>query len=78
MLIGLNNNSTRKYFITEIVFFKDWYENLKEQKKEEVKKIVKNKQLEVGNSGWVENDEAVCYYEDILDQYTVGMKFMYE
>jgi len=35
-------------------------------------------QFEIVNSGWVENDEAVCYYDDILDQYTVGMNYMYE
>jgi hypothetical protein len=28
--------------------------------------------------GWVENDEAICYYDDIIEQYTVGMNFFYE
>jgi hypothetical protein len=26
----------------------------------------------------VENDEAVCYYDDILDQYTIGHNWMME
>jgi hypothetical protein len=30
------------------------------------------------NLGWVENDEAICYYDDIIEQYTVGMNFFYE
>lgn len=30
------------------------------------------------NMGWVENDEAVCYYDDIIEQYTVGMNWLYE
>lgn len=28
--------------------------------------------------GWVENDEAICYYDDIIEQYTVGMNWLYE
>ena len=31
--------------------------------------MLKNGQLDISNSGWVENDEAVCYYDDILEQY---------
>lgn len=33
-------------------------------------------QLEVSNGGWVENDEAVCYFDDILDQYTIGHEYL--
>jgi len=40
--------------------------------------MLKNGQIDIANSGWVENDEAVCYYDDILDQYTIGMNWMYE
>jgi len=40
--------------------------------------MLENGQIDIANSGWVENDEAVCYYDDILDQYTVGMNWMYE
>lgn len=43
-----------------------------------MKKFLKNGQLDISNSGWVENDEAVCYYDDIMEQYTVGMNWMYE
>ena len=41
-----------------------------------MKDVIKNGQLEIANAGWVENDEAVCYYDDILDQYTLGMNFL--
>ena len=40
--------------------------------------MLKNGQLDISNSGWVENDEAVSYYDDILEQYTFGMNWMYE
>lgn len=28
------------------------------------------------NGGWVENDEAVCYFDDIIDQYTLGLHYL--
>lgn len=37
-----------------------------------MKELIENNQLEISNGGWVENDEAVCYFDDILDQYTIG------
>lgn len=43
-----------------------------------MRKLIQSGQLEVGNAGWVENDEAVCYLDDIIDQYTVGLDFMFK
>lgn len=45
MLDGLINNPLRKYFVTEIVFFKDWYDYLSQDKKDKVKKVIKSGQL---------------------------------
>ncbi len=28
------------------------------------------------NGGWVKNDEAVCYFDDIIDQYTLGLHYL--
>ena len=77
MLDSLVANPIRKYFVTEIVFFKDWYDYLSQDKKEKVKKVIKNGQLQITNGGWVENDEAVCYVDDIIDQYTIGHNWLY-
>lgn len=63
--------------MTEVVFFKDWYDYLGSDEKSKVADLLKNGQLEIGNAGWVENDEAVCYYDDVLDQYTIGMNFLH-
>ena len=78
MLEALTASPIRKYFITETFFFKDWYDYLSADKKSQVRELLKNGQLEIANAAWVENDEAVCYYDDILDQYTIGMNFLYE
>ena len=78
MLDALLEAPNRKYFVTEVVFFKDWYDYLNEEKKDQVSELLKNGQLEIANGGWVENDEAICYYDDIIDQYTIGMNFLHE
>lgn len=76
MLDALIRNATRKYFVSEVVFFKDWYDYLAADKKDQVKKLFEKGQLDLANGGWVENDEAVCYVDDIIDQYTVGHNFL--
>jgi hypothetical protein len=40
--------------------------------------MVANGQLEFINGGWCMNDEAAVYYEDSIDQMTVGHKFLLE
>lgn len=45
MLLALSQNATRKYFITEVVFFKDWYEYLDHQHQLKVQRLLTNNQL---------------------------------
>lgn len=56
MYDALVDNSKRKYFISEIVFFKDWYDYITEDKRQKVKELISSGQLEIANGGWVEND----------------------
>jgi lysosomal alpha-mannosidase len=76
MLDALSKNATRKYFVSEVVFFKDWYDYLSADKQRDVRKLFEKGQLDIANAGWVENDEAVCYIDDIIDQYTLGNNFL--
>lgn len=76
MYSALEQNSSRKYFVTEIVFLKDWYQSIGEEMRKKVKQFVSSGQLEIANGGWVENDEAVCYFDDIIDQYTIGHNYL--
>lgn len=39
---------------------------------ERVRQLVKDGQLDFAGGGWVSNDEAICQYEDIIDQMTLG------
>lgn len=37
---------------------------------------INNKQLEIINAGWCMSDEASPYYEDIIDQMTIGLRWV--
>jgi hypothetical protein len=39
MLEALSKNATRKYFVSEVVFFKDWYDYLAADQQKAVKKL---------------------------------------
>jgi hypothetical protein len=53
MLTSLNQKTYRKYLVTEVVFFKDWYDYLGSDSKENVKKLIRSGQIELANGGWV-------------------------
>ena len=76
MYTALEADPKRKYFVTEIVFLKDWYDSITPEQKAKARQFISNGQLEIANGGWVENDEAVTYVDDIIDQYTLGHQFL--
>lgn len=43
-----------------------------------MKTLVQNKQIEIVNGGWCMSDEANPYYEDIIDQMTIGLRWVKE
>lgn len=38
--------------------------------------MLRSKQIEVVNGGWVQNDEACPFYDDIIDQLTLGHQYL--
>mmetsp|Transcript_641 Transcript_641/g.577 ORF Transcript_641/g.577 Transcript_641/m.577 type:complete len:80 (-) Transcript_641:502-741(-) len=65
----------RKYTLAEIGFLAKWFRDPTAQGVEEFTKFVKNGQIEIINGGWSANDEACAYYEDIIDNFVVGMRW---
>ena len=53
-------------------FFKRWWDMQEPQTQERVKELVRSGQLDFAGGGWVSNDEAICTYDDIIDQLTIG------
>ncbi|XP_054159740.1 lysosomal alpha-mannosidase-like [Oppia nitens] len=44
--------------------------------KEKVKRLVNSGQLVFTNGGWTVNDEGTAHYKDIINQLTLGLKFL--
>jgi lysosomal alpha-mannosidase len=76
MLSSLSSDSQRTFTYTEISYFEKWYKQQNEGNKLLVKKFVEEKRLEFLLGGWVMNDEADPYYQDIIDQIRLGMQFL--
>jgi hypothetical protein len=76
MLETLDSDPKRTFTYVEMAFFEKWYVDLDEAKKLKVKKFIKNEQLEFINGGWVMNDEATPYFQDIIDNLRIGLLFL--
>ena len=49
-----------------------YYKSCNEKDKNELKKVIKNGQLEIVNGGWIQQDQASATYEDMLDNMMLG------
>ena len=75
---ALLQNKERKFIYVEIAFFKRWWDQQSDEVKTTVQSLVKRKQLEFVNGGWCMNDEATTHYNAIIDQMTLGLRFINE
>ncbi|EDO37584.1 predicted protein [Nematostella vectensis] len=75
---ALNEDPNKRFIYVEIAFFKRWWDQQNVEMQEIVKKLVLQKRLEFINGGWCMNDEAATHYNAIIDQMTVGLKFIEE
>lgn len=64
-----------RFVFVETYFFWKWWNQQNEETKEEVKKLVKNGQLEIIGGGISMSDEAVVHYQSIIDQSTWGFRY---
>eukprot|EP01018_Ginkgo_biloba_P031211 Gb_14161 [translate_table: standard] len=73
---ALQEDPNRKFIYVEVAFFKRWWRQQSKEKKEVVQKLVESGQLEFINGGWCMHDEAATYYVDMIDQTTLGHRFI--
>ncbi|XP_049732984.1 lysosomal alpha-mannosidase isoform X1 [Elephas maximus indicus] len=69
-------NPTRRFIYVEIAFFARWWYQQTKAKQEVVRDLVRQGRLEFANGGWVMNDEASTHYGAIIDQMTLGLRFL--
>jgi len=73
---SLLDNHDRKYVAVEMSFFQRWYFEQTLLKRQQVKMLVKSGQLSFVNGGWVMHDEAGSHYASMIDQTTLGHRFL--
>ena len=72
----LERDADKNFVYVEMSFFQRWYFEQTEEKKESVKRLVKNGQLTFANGGWVMHDEAGSHFVSMIDQTTLGHRFL--
>jgi len=78
LIPALEANGDWTYAISEISFFSRWWNEKDTSMQKRVRKLVSNKQIEFVNGGWVANDEATVYYEDIIENFRLGNRWLQE
>jgi lysosomal alpha-mannosidase len=73
---SLQVSPNRKFTQVETYFFHRWWSEQNEDTRNQVKKLVNSGQLVFTNGGWCVNDEGAAHYHNIIDQMTLGLRFL--
>ncbi|XP_057854517.2 alpha-mannosidase [Cryptomeria japonica] len=76
LVLALQEDPNRKFIFAEQAFFQRWWREQSDEKQTQVKKLVDAGQLEFINGGWCMHDEATVHYIDMIDQTTLGHRFI--
>uniref|UniRef100_H2Z3Z1 Alpha-mannosidase n=1 Tax=Ciona savignyi TaxID=51511 RepID=H2Z3Z1_CIOSA len=72
----LSVDPTRRFIYVEVAFFSRWWREQNTEVQQEVKRLVQEGRLEFILGGWSMNDEAATHYNAIIDQMTLGLRFL--
>ena len=72
----LSKDDEKTFIYVEMAFFTRWWNEQDDKTQQLVKTLVNNKQLEFVNAGWCMNDEASTDYNSIIDQMSLGLRFV--
>ncbi|KAH8283709.1 hypothetical protein KR018_012608 [Drosophila ironensis] len=76
VIAELAKDSRRRFIQVETGFFAKWWQHQSELTKQIVKKLVDEGRLEFTGGAWSMNDEAAVNYQSVIDQFTLGLKFL--
>ena len=76
VISALEKDPTRHFIYVEIAFFARWWREQDDSMRTVVRKLVSSGQLEFINGGWCMNDEAATHYNAIIDQMSLGLRFI--
>ena len=72
----LSKNPERRFMYVEQAFFQRWWRQQNDATRNLTRSLVHNGQLEFVNGGWCMHDEATTYFVDMIDQTTLGHRFI--
>ncbi|KAM0936003.1 putative alpha-mannosidase [Dioscorea sansibarensis] len=78
MVTALLQDKNRKFIYVEQAFFQRWWRRQSDAIKKIVKELLSSGQLEFINGGMCMHDEAAVHYIDMIDQTTLGHRFLKE
>ncbi|XP_071747296.1 lysosomal alpha-mannosidase-like [Lepeophtheirus salmonis] len=73
---ALEADEKRRFIYVEMAFFWRWWIEQSEGMRKRVKNLVDEGRLEFINGGWSMNDEAAAHYNAIIDQMSLGLRFL--
>ncbi|KAJ4960967.1 hypothetical protein NE237_020877 [Protea cynaroides] len=76
LIPALLADKNRKFIYVEMAFFQRWWRDQSEAVQSTVKQLVSSGQLEFINGGICMHDEAAPHYIDMIDQTTIGHRFI--
>uniref|UniRef100_A0A3P9MSJ1 Alpha-mannosidase n=2 Tax=Poecilia reticulata TaxID=8081 RepID=A0A3P9MSJ1_POERE len=74
----LLKNPDRRFIYVETGFFYRWWKQQSSSMQQTVKQLVNQGRLEFVNGGWCMSDEATTHYSAVIDQMTIGLRFLNE
>ncbi|KAM4585370.1 lysosomal alpha-mannosidase [Odontesthes bonariensis] len=74
----LLKNPDRRFIYVETAFFHRWWKRQSSSMQQTVKQLVNEGRLEFVNGGWCMSDEAATHYSAVIDQMTMGLRFLNE
>ncbi|XP_046579073.1 lysosomal alpha-mannosidase-like isoform X2 [Haliotis rubra] len=72
----LLKNPSRRFIFVEMAFFSLWFHEQDKHRQEEVRKLIRERRLELIIGGWCMSDSATTYYDDVIDQHTHGFQWI--
>ncbi|XP_019717347.1 lysosomal alpha-mannosidase [Hippocampus comes] len=72
----LQKNPDRRFIYVETAFFYRWWRRQSSDMQRTVKQLVNQGRLEFVNGGWCMSDEATTHYSAVVDQMTMGLRFL--
>ncbi|KAJ8752575.1 hypothetical protein K2173_005464 [Erythroxylum novogranatense] len=76
LIPALLADRNRKFVYVEQAFFQRWWREQNKKIQNKVRKLVRSSQLELINGGICMHDEATAHYIDMIDQTTLGHRFI--